>query len=74
MPDYMIGMNNYFYTYKGGNLYRHNTNELRNNFYGVQYNSTLTSVINEAPLVAKLFRNISLESDEPWSTDIPVGS
>jgi len=69
-PDWMIGMNNYFYSFKGGNLYRHNTNEARNNFYGVQYNSTLTSVINKAPLDAKLFRNISLESDEPWSTSL----
>ena len=35
-PDWMIGMNNYFYTFSNGNLYRHNTNEVRNNFYGVQ--------------------------------------
>jgi len=34
-PDFMIGMNNYFYTFNGGNLYRHNVNESRNNFYGV---------------------------------------
>lgn len=32
-PDWMIGMNNYFYTFKGGNLYRHNVNAARNTFY-----------------------------------------
>lgn len=32
-PDWMIGMNNYFYSFKGGNLYRHNSNSLRNTFY-----------------------------------------
>lgn len=32
-PDWMIGMNNYFYTFKGGNLYRHNTGVARNTFY-----------------------------------------
>jgi hypothetical protein len=32
-PDWMIGMNNYFYTFKGGNLYRHNVNTSRNIFY-----------------------------------------
>jgi len=32
-PDWMIGMNNYFYTFKGGNLYRHNVNASRNIFY-----------------------------------------
>ena len=24
IPDFMIGMNNYFYSFKNGNLYRHN--------------------------------------------------
>lgn len=32
-PDFMIGMNNYFYTFKGGNLYKHNSNNERNTFY-----------------------------------------
>ena len=26
IPDMMIGMNNYFYSFKAGELYRHNTN------------------------------------------------
>ena len=66
-PDMMIGMNNYLYSFKGGDLYRHNTNETRNNYYGVQYNSTITSVINESPLENKIFKTISLESDAAWS-------
>lgn len=65
-PDYMIGMNNYFYTFKGGNLYRHNTNELRNNFYGVQYTSMIQSVLNDAPLENKLFKTMNIEGDAPW--------
>jgi len=69
-PDYMIGMNNYFYTFNGGNLWRHNTNELRNNFYGEQYNSEITSVINELPLASKLFKTINLQSDEPWNVTL----
>ena len=35
IPEWMAGMNNYFYSFKGGNLYRHNTNEIRNQYYGV---------------------------------------
>ena len=69
-PDYMIGMNNYFYSYSGGNLYRHNTNELRNNFYGQQFNSSITSVVNELPLVSKIFKTINLQSDEPWTVTL----
>ena len=66
-PDMMIGMNNYLYSFKGGDLYRHNTNETRNNYYGVQYSSTITSVINEQPLENKIFKTIMLESDSAWS-------
>lgn len=37
-PDWLIGMNNYLYTFKGGNIYRHNTNQLRNTFYQPWWN------------------------------------
>jgi hypothetical protein len=66
-PDWMIGMNNFFYTFKGGNIYKHNVNSLRNNFYGTQYTSKLKSVINQEPLTNKLFKTISLEGDGTWS-------
>ena len=62
IPDYMIGMNNYFYTFNKGELYRHNVNERRNSFYGVDYSSTMTSVFNDMPLENKLFKTINLES------------
>jgi len=66
-PDWMIGMNNYFYTFKGGNLYRHNVNNTRNNFYGQQYTSQLVSVFNDFPLENKLFKTLNLEGDDTWS-------
>ena len=76
--DWMIGMNNYFYSLKAGNLYRHNTNTLRNNYYNVQYNSSVTSVFNEMPLENKLFKTINLESDATWGvtldSDIQTGA
>ena len=66
-PDWMIGMNNYFYTFKGGNLYRHNVNNTRNNFYGQQYTSSVESVFNDAPLENKLFKTLNLEGDDTWT-------
>ncbi len=80
IPDYMKGMNGYFYTFKGGNLYRHNTNATRNNYYGVQYISTIKSVFNPEPtLTIKLFKTMSYESDHSWAvtdlnTDLNTGS
>ena len=37
-PDWLIGMNNYLYTFKGGNIYRHNVNQTRNTFYQPWWN------------------------------------
>lgn len=70
LPDWMIGMNNYFYTFKGGDLYRHNVNNTRNNFYGIQYGSTLRSVFNDMPLENKLFKTINLEGDDTWGATL----
>ena len=79
-PDYIKGMNGYLYTFKDGNLYRHNTNSLRNNYYGTQGISTITSVFNPEPTLSiKLFKTLSYESDDSWAvtdlnTDLNSGS
>lgn len=70
IPDWMIGMNTYFYSFKGGNLYKHNSNSTRNNFYGVQYNSTLKSVLNTNPQDNKLFKTLTLKGDDAWSANV----
>ena len=80
-PDYMVGMNNYFYTFKGGNIYRHNTNEARNTFYedweiknGTPSDAftptSLRSVFNTSPLENKLFKTINLEGDAKWAAQL----
>lgn len=77
-PEWMIGMNNYFYTFKGGNIYRHNSNESRNTFYYEWWNAQghpeysftatrLVSVFNNSVLENKLFKTINLEGDATWS-------
>ena len=80
-PDWMIGMNNYFYTFKGGNIYRHNSNEARNTFYQPWWTkiglpndaftpSSLQSVFNQVPLENKLFKTLNLEGDAKWSATL----
>jgi fumarate reductase subunit C len=86
-PDWMIGMNNYFYTFKGGNLYKHNVNNLRNTFYQpwwTQYgqpanaftSTSIQTVFNNAALENKLFKTLNIEGDAPWGatleTDLQV--
>jgi len=76
-PDFMIGMNQFFYTFKGGNLYRHNVNESRNTFYGTFTPSTVRGIINQSPIEKKVFKTIALESNAAWSatltTDLESG-
>ena len=77
-PDWLIGMNNYLYTFKGGNIYRHNTSQSRNTFYqpwwtqlGQTTNAftptSIQSVFNNSALENKLFKTLNLEGDSPWS-------
>ena len=71
IPEKMIGMNNVFYSFKGGSLYKHNSNSRpRNNFYGEQYESTLSGVINIEPTTIKKFKTISLEGNAAWDCSV----
>jgi len=69
-PEFIRGMNTYLYTFSGGNLWRHNTNNNRNEYYGVAGNlapSTITSVFNPEPTLSiKLFKTLSYESNAAW--------
>lgn len=80
-PDWIVGMNNFLYTFKGGDLYRHNVNSLRNTFYeqywtkvgdpGLAFTPTnLQSVINNVPLENKLFKTLNLEGDTTWDAQM----
>ena len=85
-PDWMIGMNNYFYTFKGGNLYKHNVNASRNTFYQPWWNivdiinpdpsplaftpTSIQTVFNTAALENKLFKTINIEGDAPWGATL----
>ena len=70
-PEWMVGMNNFFYTFKEGQLYKHyDEDATRNNYYGTTYNSTIRTVFNEAPMEAKMFKTLELESNSAWSVNV----
>jgi hypothetical protein len=79
IPDYMVNMNNEFYTFKDGQIYLHNKPDgIRNNFYGQQYNTEIEFVSNEGPSDVKIFKTIEIEGDsKEWdvtvATDIESG-
>ena len=69
-PDWMVNMNNTFFTFKDGEIWRHNANSLHNNFYGVQYNSSVRTIFNESPDEQKMFKTLQLEADHRWSAQM----
>jgi len=64
-------------SYTGEDIHLHNTNETRNNFWGVQRDSIVDIVSNEAANVIKTFENIAIHSNKPWDINfisLPAGA
>ena len=72
-PEQIFSIQNDFYTAYKGKLYKHYV-ELtptgsvvkRSNFYGVQYPSTVSFVVNSSPATSKSFQTIGYEGTSGW--------
>jgi hypothetical protein len=51
-------------------MWKHYSNNVRNNYYGSQYNSKVTPIINDNPSETKMFKTIVLDTNSPWDTTI----
>lgn len=70
IPESGISLNNMYYTFKNGEMYSHD-NEVRNNFYGIQYNSSIKLIFNDNPDVVKSFKTLNYEGSQPyWKQDL----
>lgn len=72
IPEYMVNLNNDFYTFKNGQLYFHNgENNGRNQFYGTGYNSEIEVSSNASPSDVKVFKTIEIEGDSSdWDVTV----
>lgn len=72
IPEAICSLNNEFFSIKNGQLYKHydKDNIVRNNFYGVQYNSKIKTIINYNPSDDKVFKNLVQESNKPWKVSL----
>lgn len=67
-PEWMDRLGNNFYTFKNGNIYLHESNSTRTNFYGTSYGCNVTVSVNKDPSTVKVFKNLALESNtDNWS-------
>jgi len=78
-PEAGISLNNEYYTFKRAELYKHTLlNDYvsppaavpRSNFYGVQGNTTVTAIFNDAPTSIKNFKTLSYEGDAGWAASV----
>jgi hypothetical protein len=61
-PEWMVGLNNTFYTFKNGNLYQHDTNTQRTVFYNEPAYFEISTIINQSPTEIKMFKTLALDS------------
>ena len=68
IPDQILSVQSDYYTFKGGSIFKHydQNNTPRNNFYGVQYDSSITFVFNPKPSMSKVFKTINYEGSTGW--------
>jgi hypothetical protein len=69
VPETGLSLNSVYYTFKNGNIYAH-TNETRSNFYGTQYDTTVTLIHNDEASRIKNFKTLSYEGDSGWTATV----
>ena len=86
MPEHGVSINNNYYTFKNGHMWKHHSNETRNNFYGSDYDSSITLLFNNTPESVKSFgainyegsvariSNFDLESVQMFNNNYSLGS
>lgn len=61
-PEWMVGLNNTFYSFKRGNLYQHDTNQQRTVFYDDPAYYSISTIINQSPTEIKMFKTLALDA------------
>lgn len=66
IPEWFDRINTRLLSFKDGALWLHGENALYNNFYGVQYDSSITGICNIDASKQKILQNVSVESQDIW--------
>ena len=69
-PERMLSVNNRLYSIKAGQIWLHDDNTTRNNFYGVQTDAYIETVFADIPQDIKHYKSVNLESDVTWDATI----
>ena len=69
IPESGVSLNNELYSFKDGEIWEH-SNETRCNFYGTQYDSSITTLLNDSPSTIKNFKTLQYEGDSDWEATL----
>ena len=64
IPESAVSLNGKYYTFKNGDIWLHDKEQVRNNFYGVQYETSVKFLLNDASSIVKDFRTLSYEGSD----------
>jgi len=59
-----VSLNNEYYTFYNGEIWKHHSNPIRNKYYNTEYNSSVRLLFNEAPEVIKSFTTLNYEGSQ----------
>ena len=74
VPEDGVSINNEYYTFNNGDIYKHHSNNIRNNFYGEQFDSSVAVIFNDEPASVKSFMTINYEGSQARTTSSLVDS
>lgn len=63
MPEQMAQVGTEFLSFKNAELWVHDANDTRNNFYGTQYDSQISGIIQNNPQIVKAYNSITIEGN-----------
>ena len=59
-----LSLNNSYYTFNHGQMYQHHINDIHNNFYGTQFESSVDVLLNQLPSVIKSYSTFNYEGSQ----------
>ena len=68
-----------YFTFRNGEIWKHNIDDQKNNFYGQSQTSFVTAVFNNVPTAVKHFNTLNYDGQQGWfcqfiNTDLENGS
>ena len=73
-PSWMFSLVSDFYSTFTGKVYKHYGNSDYSNFYGIEFDSTVTVILNAKPSVMKVFKTINYEGGSNWTVTTATAS